>query len=145
MHLVYVLYCLYVSVTLFVAPITLPRVNDDQYEDKPVKTIVGYAPHYGIGTMERVAHNRELPIVNCMVSSPYETIGTWVSVHSDKYNITKRCRVTDVSAPKDKARHIKKHWAVELDWKSAKELCNLRYVGEKPPKACPVTVITLGR
>ena len=131
-HLVSVFFAVYFTLSPMIMPVKIEQT-----------VRVGYAPHYGIGVMEIVARNRKLPIVPCMVSSPYEEIGTWVIVRSDKYNVTKICRVTDVSAPKDKARHRKLHWAVELDWKSAKELCNLRYVGQRSPKACPVIVTTM--
>lgn len=104
------------------------------------RVLTGYAPHYGKGVMERVSRNRKLPLVKCMVSSPYEIIGTWLEVKSLIDQDVLVCRVTDVSADKDRPRHIKKHWAVELDFTSAKILCNIKSVGEKPARACPVEV-----
>lgn len=111
---------------------------------KPLPIVYrGYAPHYGIGVMDNVARNRNLPIVKCMVSSPNLDIGTWVKVKSLKNNKELICRVTDQSAPKDRKRHIKKKWVVELGWRSAKILCDLKYVGQEPPKKCPVEVTVL--
>lgn len=105
--------------------------------------ITGYAPHYGIGVMERVSKVRKLPLVPCMVSSPYQKIGTWVRVESLIDNDVLDCRVTDVSAPKDRPRHIASHWAVELDFTSAKLLCNISRVGQEPARKCPVKVTVL--
>lgn len=107
------------------------------------KVITGYAPHYGIGVMERVSRVRKLPVVPCMVSSPYQKIGTWVQVISLIDGDTLECRVTDVSADKDRPRHIKSHWAVELDFNSAKVLCNISKVGEQPARKCPVKVTVI--
>lgn len=125
------------TITLLVS-ILLPNYT-------PQKTINGFAPHYGIGVMDIVARNRNLPIVNCMVSSPYEKIGTWVKVKSLKNNKELLCRVTDQSAPKDRKRHIRKKYIVELEWKSAKILCDLTYVGQEPPKKCPVEVTVISQ
>jgi hypothetical protein len=100
----------------------------------------GVAPHYGIGVMEKVSRKRKLPLVDCMVSSPTEKIGTWMLVTSRKNGHQRLCRVTDVSAPKDKARHIRTGRVIELDWLSAKDLCDLRSVGQEPPRKCPVIV-----
>lgn len=108
-------------------------------------SFTGYAPHYSPGVMERVSRNRGLPIVNCMVSSPYQKIGTWLRVTSLIDGDSLDCRVTDVSAPKDRPRHIASRWAVELDWNSAKILCNINKVGQEPPRKCPVTATVLSK
>ncbi len=123
------------------------------YKPKPIKQVVrltenvitGYAPHYGVGVMERVSRVRKLPIVPCMVSSPYQRIGTWVQVVSLIDGDTLTCRVTDVSADKDRPRHIASHWAVELDFTSAKTLCNISRVGQEPARKCPVQVTVIDK
>lgn len=108
-------------------------------------SITGYAPHYSPGVMERVSKVRKMPLVNCMVSSPYEKIGTWLKVTSLIDGDSLDCRVTDVSHPRDRARHIASNWAVELDWNSAQILCNISRVGQEPPRKCPVNAVVLSR
>lgn len=124
-----------VSVVFILFAIIFPPEKQPDY--------IGYAPHYGVNVMERVAIKRDLPIVHCMVSSPYEQIGTWVTVRSRVNGKVLACRVTDVSANKDRARHKRLKRVIELNWTSAKILCELRYVGEKSPKQCPVEVTVL--
>ncbi len=107
-------------------------------------TRVGAAAHYGAGVMERVADVRELPRVRCMVSSPYEPIGTWLQVTRVETGHTELCRVTDVSAPADRPRHIRRGLVIEFGWPAARRFCGLRYVGQEPPSACQVRVTKVG-
>lgn len=101
------------------------------------ETMSGYAPHYAPKVMTRVSRVRKLPIVDCMVSSPYYKIGTWLTVKGLDTGVTLRCRVTDVSGPRDRARHIRTKRIVELDYRVTRAIC-----GETngSPKDCPVTV-----
>lgn len=103
----------------------------------------GFAAHYNVGLMERVSDNRKLPRVGCMISNDHHPIGSWVIVVSHKYEHALLCRVTDVSAPRDRARHIRQRLIAELDFPSAKILCNIHRVGEQPWRMCPVDVIGL--
>lgn len=98
----------------------------------------GYAVHYRPHLMERVSRNRGLPIVGCMVASPYHRIGTWLTVSSAQRGRTLHCRVTDVPHPRDRAQIIRRQIIVELDFESAKILCGIRRVNEAPPSACRV-------
>ncbi len=99
----------------------------------PVRT--GFAARYRAGMMEEVSRNRGLPIVRCMVASPYHPIGAWVTV-SSQYG-SRRCRVTDVPQPKHRPSIIRRGIVIELDHNSARHLCNSV---RNPPRLCPVTV-----
>lgn len=100
----------------------------------------GYAAHYRPGLMQRVARNRGLEVVPCMVASPHHRIGTWLRVTSPKRKKTLSCRVTDVPQPKHRPALIQRKIVVELDFESARILCGIRRVGQEPPSACPVIV-----
>lgn len=100
----------------------------------------GYAAHYRPHLMERVSRVRGLPVVPCMVASPYHRIGTWLTVTSARRGKTLTCRVTDVPHPRDRASIIRRRIVVELDFRSARILCGIEYVGQEPPWACPVGV-----
>lgn len=107
-------------------------------------TYSGIAPYYNPGKMERVSRIRGMPLVACMVSSPYEPLGTILSVYGSNTGTTLECRVTDVSGPRDRARHIKKGYAVELDYISAGKICGKGFA-KRSPKSCPVKVTVLRR
>jgi hypothetical protein len=100
----------------------------------------GYAAHYNIGLMERVAHNRGLKTTDCMIASPFHRIGKWVYIQSQKNDKVRLCRVVDVPHPKDKASIIRRRIIAELDFNSAKELCEIAHVNQEPPKRCPITM-----
>lgn len=104
------------------------------------RTRTGFAAHYRPGLMERVSRNRGLPVVGCMVASPYHRIGTWLTVTSAKRNKTLHCRVTDVPHPRDRKAILRRNIIVELDFGSAKILCGITRVAQDPPWACPVGV-----
>lgn len=99
----------------------------------------GFAPRYDPGVMEGVNHNRDLPVVDCMISSAYYDVGDWVYVYSVNLDHYERCRVTDVSHPKDVTRHRRLKRIVELGYNEARRLCGVRYM-EEPPTKCPVIV-----
>lgn len=106
----------------------------------PAPPIDGYAAHYAEHVMERVARTRDLPLVGCMVASDLAPIGSWLRVTSQVTDQALTCRVTDVSHPRDRARHARQGLLIELDWPSAKAICGIRRVGERPWRACPVSV-----
>jgi hypothetical protein len=99
---------------------------------------VGYAAHYGPGVMERVARKRKMPIVSCMISSPTLLIGTWVYVRGQNTNTILHCRVTDVSAPKDKKRHIHAQLIAELNYGATINICGSTKLANKE---CPISIL----
>lgn len=92
--------------------------------------------HYSPGLMQKVSRNRHLPIVSCMISSPRHKIGDWVEIYGKNTNKKLRCRVTDTSAPKDKARHLKNK-LIESDYWSAYLLCGSTKLSNKE---CPILI-----
>lgn len=83
----------------------------------------GYAARYNPGVMKRVAHNRHMSVVACMMSSPTQKLGTWMYVYGENTDKLLHCRVTDVSAPQDQKRHIKRGIVAELDYNSSRIIC----------------------
>lgn len=102
----------------------------------------GYAPRYAPGVMERVSRVRHLPRVACMVSSPRYPIGTWLIVVGVNTNVVERCRVTDVSQTRDRARHLRTKREVELGYTEALRICGQAAM-RKRPESCPVVVVKL--
>jgi hypothetical protein len=85
----------------------------------------GTAKHYSPGVMERVARVRGLPIVEHMASVPdCSMIGSYVAARIN--GVTWRYRVTDCSAPRDRARHIRQGLVIEIDYRSARALGMVR-------------------
>jgi hypothetical protein len=101
---------------------------------------VGFAAHYRPGLMDQVARRRGMPRVPCMVASPHYALGSWVKVRSQKNARFLYCRVTDVPQPYHRARLAQRKIVVELDFKSATFLCNIRWVKQEPPRTCPVVL-----
>lgn len=100
----------------------------------------GYAPHYSPGVMGGVAANRDMQPAACMVSSPVWPLGTQLWVYGEKTGQVLHCTVTDVSAPKDRARHLRTRRVVELDYAVTKALCGST---KERVVDCPVIVVTL--
>lgn len=100
----------------------------------------GFAAHYRPGLMERVAQRRSMPQTACMVATPHFALGSWVRVQSRKNGRSLRCRVTDVPQPRHLPLLRKRNIVVELNFASARILCNIRRSGQEPPRACPVIV-----
>lgn len=94
----------------------------------------GYAAAYRAGLMERVSRNRGLPVVGCMIASPTHRIGTWVTVRSVRGQ--RRCRVTDVPHPRDRAAIVRRGIVAELDFRSNRALCPRN----ERPERCRVEV-----
>ena len=100
----------------------------------------GYAPRYSPGVMERVARVRDLAPVDCMVSSPRYDIGAWLWVYGANTGTLLRCRVTDVSQARDRARHLRTKREVELGFEEARRLSGASAL-DKRPEQCPVIVV----
>lgn len=100
----------------------------------------GYAPHYSPGLMARVAANRDMAPAACMVSSPTWPLGTHLWVHGENTGQLLDCTVVDVSAPKDRDRHIRTRRVIELSYEATTALC-----GSTRERVidCPVVVIKL--
>lgn len=104
-------------------------------------TYDGYAAHYRDGLMEQVAANRGMPVVDCMIATPYADLGTWVTVESLLTGVVQACRVTDIPHPHDRQSIIERGIVVEFGFANIDEMCNLSYAGQEPPRACPVRLV----
>lgn len=120
---------------------TLPSAPHTTLGAKRPPVYVGIAARYSPGVMERVARNRKMPIVDCMIASPLYTLGTWVEVRSLKTGHRQLCRITDVSAPQDRARHVAKRQWVELGFKNVIPFCGTT---RGSPRECPIAVRAAG-
>lgn len=97
-----------------------------------------YAVRYNEGVFERVAKNRGMQVERCMVASPVHALGTWLLLEGRGGRL--RCKVLDVSAPQDRARHIRLR-TIEVDYLSGFVLCGKQWKGRAVE--CPVKVRTL--
>ena len=100
----------------------------------------GFAPHYAQGLMARVSANRDMPPVACMVSSAEHEVGAWLWIYGIRTDVLLHCRVTDVSHPRDRARHRRTKRLIELDYAVTHALCGS--VNE-PSASCPVVIVRL--
>ena len=91
--------------------------------------------------MERVAANRGMEPYACMVSSPVWPLGTELWVFGHATGVLLRCEVYDVSAPADRARHIRTRRVIEIGYANAMQICG-SVTGSV--RECKVTVIKLG-
>lgn len=105
----------------------------------------GYAAHYNYGVMEIVLANRGMEGYYCNVASTYEAIGTRLRVQSLLTGHTEICLVTDEPHPAHQARIESKGVAIEFGWRDQLmwDMCRLSYVGQEPPRACPVAIQVL--
>jgi hypothetical protein len=78
-----------------------------------------------------------------MVSSPRYAVGTWLYVYGMNTDRLLHCRVTDVSHPRDGARHVRTGREVELGYTEAERLCGLAAMKDRPER-CPVVVVKRG-
>lgn len=106
----------------------------------PVGPFRGYAAHYNVHRMEKTSQIRGMPLVKCMVATDLVPLGWEVDVMSLLTGEIKRCRGTDVSKDVDLPRHLANRLYIEFDWPSGAHMCQLRYVGQKRWKGCPVLV-----
>lgn len=104
-------------------------------------TYSGIASHYSPHVMEKVSHVRHMPVVSCMIASPYEKIGTWLTVKGLRTGKARRCRVTDICAPQDCRSIRERRIVAEIDWKNALAICGSRI---EPDRKCPVRIIRGG-
>lgn len=100
----------------------------------------GCVAHYREGLMEKVARNRKMPIVDCMIASPVIKLGTWVKIQFLNTGDIKSCRVTDVAAPKDKANIMNRGIVAEVDFNTAKSQCGVKKAGDSPPWECQAII-----
>jgi hypothetical protein len=100
----------------------------------------GYAPHYSKNLMAQVARNRDIVPSACMVSRPRGPIGGWVWVYGVRTGALLHCKIVDVSAPVDLARHERTGRIAEISYEVAAELC-----GSTRERVidCPVMVVAL--
>jgi len=115
----------------------LPTINPPQPE--PVH-YTGYAAHYSPGLMAKVAKNRGIEPYDCMISSPLFPLETIVIVKSLSNDVELECKVVDQSHPRDKERHINNRLWAEVDFGSAKKLFDIKKVGQKPNRDCPIEI-----
>lgn len=100
-------------------------------------TYSGIASHYSKGVMEKVSRVRHLPVVSCMIASPYHPIGTWLTVKGLKTGKVRKCRVTDVPQPYDRPTILRKGIVAEIGYTSTLALCGSLV---DPPRRCPVSI-----
>lgn len=88
--------------------------------------------------MAKVAANRDLRPVACMVSRPRGPIGGWVWVYGKRTGALLRCKIVDVSHPRDLARHERMRRVAELSYEVTAAIC-----GSTRERVidCPVLVI----
>lgn len=99
----------------------------------------GVSPHYAKNVMEQVARNRDMQPAACMVSRPRGPIGGWVWVYGHKTGTLLRCKIVDVSHPRDLGRHERTGRVVEISYEVTKHLC---MTTKGSVKECPVTIIS---
>jgi hypothetical protein len=87
--------------------------------------------------MGKVADRRGMERTSCMVSSPTEPLGSWLWVYGENTGKLRHCQVVDVSAPKDRARHLRLRRLVEIAGELEQALCGHR---NEPVVKCPVVV-----
>lgn len=91
--------------------------------------------------MARVARNRDMVPVSCMVSRPRGPLGGWVWVYGVNTQALRRCQIVDVSAPRDLARHIRLKRVVEISYENTRELCGRT---DERVIDCPIVIVWEG-
>lgn len=90
--------------------------------------------------MRRVSLNRDMEPVACMVSSASFEVGTWLWIYGEQTGVLLHCRVTDISAPSDEARHRRTRRIAELSFEVTARVCGAT---REPSRSCPITVVKL--
>lgn len=103
--------------------------------------IEGYATHYAPGLFARVAHSRGLPAADCHIASDWHLLGSRVLVVGQRTGVARVAQVSDVSAPEDRARHMR-NGLFELSYQCARAVCGAAFGG--PWRWCPVVVRAVG-
>lgn len=102
----------------------------------------GYASIYDRGVMGRVARVRGVDIGGCMIATPLsQEVGRRVIVISGVTGERSVCRIVDVVRQRDMAAHMVTRHYVEFDNVAGLRMCKQAYAGQKPRRACPVTII----
>lgn len=110
--------------------------------ERTVKYRNAHATTYAPGLMAQASRNRGLPIVKCMVSSPFhsKSVGkVWLWVKSRNTGVELLCRVTDTSEDVDIARH-QRNRLFEFDFTSWKKLCGTKRINDQPWRQCKIEV-----
>lgn len=97
-----------------------------------------YAVRYNPGVFEAVAARRGMDVQPCMIAHPTAPIGSWLLVEG---KVRLKCQMVDVSAPQDRARHIRLK-RIEVDPKSGALLCGAEWQGKA--SECKVLVKSYG-
>jgi len=90
--------------------------------------------------MSKVARNRDMPPESCMVSRPRGPLGGWVWVYGVNTQALLRCKIVDVSAPRDLARHIRTGRIAELAHEVTDRLCGST---RERVVDCPIVTVEL--
>ena len=101
----------------------------------------GFAPRYAPHLMAHVASRRGMRPAACMVSSPVLPVGRWEYIYGVNTGALRHCLIVDVSAPKDRHRHIKTRRIAEIAFEDARDLCGHT---TEPVESCPIIVISKG-
>ena len=96
-----------------------------------------YAPHYSKGLMAKVAARRDMQPQACMISSAQFEIGTWLWVFGKRTGALLHCQVVDVSASRDRARHLRTKRLIELSYEVTVALCGTT---KGSSAECPVLI-----
>lgn len=95
-----------------------------------------YAVRYAPGVFEMIARNRGMAVERCMVASPVHDLGAWLTIEG-RTGVRLKCKVLDVSSPRDRQRHIRNR-IIEVDPKSGALLCGRYWKGAA--RECQVRV-----
>jgi hypothetical protein len=114
---------------------------------QPIQEWPAIAAHYSPGVFAKAARRHGLPPFDgCHITTPWHhdpsDLGKVVDVRSETNGAVLACRISDFSADKDHARHLRNR-LVEIDFTSATVLCEITRVAEKPARMCPVTVMEM--
>lgn len=108
-----------------------------------------YAAHYGEGVMEETARLRGYTPQFCQISytetnhnddSQWNDIGSWLVVESLVTGAWVDCQIMDLPRDEHYQRIKDRNIIIELGWQATPTVCALSYVGQEPPKMCPVRV-----
>ncbi len=125
-------------------PTAIPATATPVPAPLPTYLTRGYAAHYGVGVMARVAANRGIAPQACMISyteARDRDIGVlWLNVVSEIDGDSAWCLVIDMPQRAHYQNIRNRGIVIELDFETAKRLCNIQRVSQMPPRACPVAI-----
>ena len=99
-----------------------------------------YAVRYDPGLFGQVARNRGMAIVPCMAAHHSLPLGTWIEAEGPGGRVV--ARITDTSAPGDRARH-RRLKRMEFSYACSLDLCPPGWQGAAVE--CPIDWRTLRR